>query len=262
MIAGSAGHNGTALFFGGIESNTCFLKGGFVDVQMLEIDKSFDDSGTRRTIFSRTSARITSGSVCMIMGKSGVGKSSLLNLISGIDLPDQGEIRVGDRCINTMTDTNRTLFRRRHIGFIFQFFNLIPVLTVLENVTLIAELDKTSRKTCRNRAQALLEQVGLWDRRFDFPETLSGGEQQRVAIVRALVNNPDLVLADEPTGNLDQETGKTIMEMISDLVRKQNKTLIMVTHSPDAAVWADQIFTVADRTLTPLKQVHSGETHG
>jgi putative ABC transport system ATP-binding protein len=233
-----------------------------VDVQLLEIDKSFDDSGTRRTIFSRTSARITSGSVCMIMGKSGVGKSSLLNLISGIDLPDQGEIRVGDRCINTMTDTNRTLFRRRHIGFIFQFFNLIPVLTVLENVTLIAELDKTSRKTCRNRAQALLEQVGLWDRRFDFPETLSGGEQQRVAIVRALVNNPDLVLADEPTGNLDQETGKTIMEMISDLVRKQNKTLIMVTHSPDAAVWADQIFTVADRTLTPLKQVHSGETHG
>lgn len=233
-----------------------------MDVQLLEIDKSFDDSGTRRTIFSRTSARITSGSVCMIMGKSGVGKSSLLNLISGIDLPDQGEIRVGDRCINTMTDTNRTLFRRRHIGFIFQFFNLIPVLTVLENVTLIAELDKTSRKTCRNRAQALLEQVGLWDRRFDFPETLSGGEQQRVAIVRALVNNPDLVLADEPTGNLDQETGKTIMEMISDLVRKQNKTLIMVTHSPDAAVWADQIFTVADRTLTPLKQVHSGETHG
>ncbi len=232
-----------------------------MDVQMLEIDKSFDDSGTRRTIFSRTSARITSGSVCMIMGKSGVGKSSLLNLISGIDLPDKGEIRVGGRCINTMTDTDRTLFRRRHIGFIFQFFNLIPVLTVLENVTLIAELDRTSKKICRHRAQSLLEQVGLWDRRSDFPETLSGGEQQRVAIVRALVNNPDLVLADEPTGNLDQEAGRTIMEMISDLVRKQNKTLIMVTHSPDAAVWADQIFTVADRTLTPLKQIHPEQTH-
>ncbi len=233
-----------------------------MDVQMLKIDKSFDDSGTRRTIFSRTSARFGSGSVCMIMGKSGVGKSSLLNLISGIDLPDKGEIRVGDRCINTMTDTDRTLFRRRHIGFIYQFFNLIPVLTVLENVTLIAELDRTPKKTCRNRAQALLEQVGLWDRRQDFPETLSGGEQQRVAIVRALVNDPDLVLADEPTGNLDQEAGRTIMEMISTLVRKQNKTLIMVTHSPDAAVWADQMFTVADRTLTPLKPMPSGQAHG
>lgn len=233
-----------------------------MDVQMLKIDKSFDDSGTRRTIFSRTSARFASGSVCMIMGKSGVGKSSLLNLISGIDLPDKGEIRVGDRCINTMTDTDRTLFRRRHIGFIYQFFNLIPVLTVLENVTLIAELDRTPKKTCRNRARALLEQVGLWDRRQDFPETLSGGEQQRVAIVRALVNDPDLVLADEPTGNLDQEAGRTIMEMISTLVRKQNKTLIMVTHSPDAAVWADQMFTVADRTLTPLKPMPSGQAHG
>lgn len=233
-----------------------------MDVQLLEIDKSFDDSGTRRTIFSRTSARFVSGSVCMIMGKSGVGKSSLLNLISGIDLPDKGKILVGNQCINTMTDTNRTLFRRRHIGFIYQFFNLIPVLTVLENVTLIAELDKTAKKTCLTRARALLEQVGLWDRAQDFPETLSGGEQQRVAIVRALVNDPDLVLADEPTGNLDQEAGRTIMEMISDLVRKQNKTLIMVTHSPDAAVWADQMFTVADRTLTPLKQTSSGQTHG
>jgi energy-coupling factor transporter ATP-binding protein EcfA2 len=128
----------------------------------------------------------------------------------------------------------------------------------MENVTLIAELDKTAKKTCLTRARALLEQVGLWDRAQDFPETLSGGEQQRVAIVRALVNDPDLVLADEPTGNLDQEAGRTIMEMISDLVRKQNKTLIMVTHSPDAAVWADQMFTVADRTLTPLKQTSSG----
>jgi putative ABC transport system ATP-binding protein len=220
---------------------------------MLEIDKSFDDSGTCRTIFHRASARFASGSFCIIVGKSGVGKSSLLNLISGIDLPDRGEIRVGDHCISAMTDTARTLFRRRHIGFIYQFFNLIPVLTVLENVTLIAELDKMPAKKSRSRARELLEQVGLWDRRNDFPETLSGGEQQRVASVRALVNDPDLVLADEPTGNLDQDTGKTILTMISDLVRTQNKTLIMVTHSPDAADWADRIYTVADGTLATME---------
>jgi putative ABC transport system ATP-binding protein len=108
-------------------------------------------------------------------------------------------------------------------------------------------------KKSRSRARELLEQVGLWDRRNDFPETLSGGEQQRVASVRALVNDPDLVLADEPTGNLDQDTGKTILTMISDLVRTQNKTLIMVTHSPDAADWADRIYTVADGTLATME---------
>jgi len=220
---------------------------------MLEIDKSFDDSGTRRTIFHQASARFNSGSFCVIVGKSGVGKSSLLNLISGIDLPDTGEIRVGKHCISAMTDTARTLFRRRHIGFIYQFFNLIPVLTVLENVSLIAELDKMPVKKSRARARNLLEQVGLWDRRNDFPETLSGGEQQRVAIVRALVNDPDLVLADEPTGNLDHDNGKTIMTMISDLVRTQEKTLIMVTHSPDAADWADQMYAVADGTLAAME---------
>jgi putative ABC transport system ATP-binding protein len=224
-----------------------------LDVQMLEIDKSFDDSGTRRTIFHQASARFNSGSFCVIVGKSGVGKSSLLNLISGIDLPDTGEIRVGAHCISAMTDTARTLFRRRHIGFIYQFFNLIPVLTVLENVSLIAELDKMPVKKSRARARNLLEQVGLWDRRNDFPETLSGGEQQRVAIVRALVNDPDLVLADEPTGNLDHDNGKTIMTMISDLVRTQEKTLIMVTHSPDAADWADQMYAVADGTLAAME---------
>lgn len=233
-----------------------------MDVQMLDIDKSFDDSGSRRTIFSKASARFLSGSICVIMGKSGVGKSSLLNLISGIDLPDKGQILVGDHCISAMSDTDRTLFRRRHIGFIYQFFNLIPVLTVLENVTLIAELDKMPRHTFLDRARSLLEQVGLWDRRQDFPETLSGGEQQRVAIVRALVNDPDLVLADEPTGNLDQETGRAIVEMISSLVRQQHKTLIMVTHSPDAAAWADQLFTVADQALTPMDEPRSGQIHG
>ncbi len=233
-----------------------------MDVQMLDIDKSFDDSGSRRTIFSRASARFLSGNISMIVGKSGVGKSSLLNLISGIDQPDKGRILVGDHCVSAMSDTDRTLFRRRHIGFVYQFFNLIPVLTVLENVTLIAELDKMPRHTILDRARSLLEQVGLWDRRQDFPETLSGGEQQRVAIVRALVNDPALVLADEPTGNLDQETGRTILEMISSLVRRQQKTLIMVTHSPDAAAWADQMFTVADQALTLMDDTSLGQAHG
>ncbi|NDY74443.1 ABC transporter ATP-binding protein [Desulfobacter hydrogenophilus] len=197
------------------------------------------------------SATLVAGKISVIVGKSGVGKSSLLNLISGIDLPDSGTIHVGDLCITDFDDSERTLFRRRRIGFIYQFFNLIPVLSVLENITLVAELDNTPKDIFLPRVMALLETVGLADRKNDFPDTLSGGEQQRVAIVRSLANDPDIILADEPTGNLDSETGLAVLEMITDLVKIHNKTLIMVTHSPEAMGFADHVYAVKDQLLVP-----------
>jgi putative ABC transport system ATP-binding protein len=220
-----------------------------LDIELSGIDKSYGDDRNKRVIFSHMDARFFSGGFFVIMGKSGVGKSSLLNLISGIDLPEKGQIQVGTSLVSRMNDTKRTCFRRKHIGFIYQFFNLIPVLTVFENVTLIGELDGMPRKTCSDRAHDLLDRVDLFDRRNDYPDTLSGGEQQRVAIVRSLVNDPEILLADEPTGNLDLETGRVILDMIANLASDGKKTLIMVTHSPEAAGYADQVFVVSGQTL-------------
>ncbi len=221
-----------------------------MDILLADIFKAYDDSGEQRVIFDRMTTMFPSGQFSVIMGKSGVGKSSLLNLISGIDLPDAGSITIGPNKVSQMDDTQRTIFRRQHIGFVYQFFNLIPVLTVLENVTLVAELDGKPRTRSKDSAVRLLEKVGLADRCSHYPDKLSGGEQQRVAIVRSLVNDPDIILADEPTGNLDQETGKIILDMITSLAREKGKTLIMVTHSPEAVAYADKVYTVAGHTLS------------
>ena len=220
-----------------------------MDISLNDIFKAYDDSGDQRIIFDGMTAVFPSGEFSVIMGKSGVGKSSLLNLISGIDLPDKGRITIGPHRVSEMNDTQRIIFRRQHIGFVYQSFNLIPVLTVLENVTLVAELDGVSRRIAREKAISLLDKVGLSDRCRRYPDNLSGGEQQRVAIVRSLVNDPDILLADEPTGNLDQETGNLVLEMLTDLAKNSGKTLIMVTHSPEAIAYADQVYVVADHTL-------------
>jgi putative ABC transport system ATP-binding protein len=172
-----------------------------------------------------------------------------LNLISGIDEPDSGQIWVDDRELSSLSERDRTLFRRARIGFVFQFYNLIPTLTVGENVSLPLELNRIPRPEARERARGLLEEVGLLDRWETFPEKLSGGEQQRVTLARALVHDPLLILADEPTGNLDEETGAQVIAMLTRLAREQNRTLLLVTHSAEAASHADRVLRLSHGQL-------------
>lgn len=197
-------------------------------------------------VLDRLNAEFTEGQLSIILGKSGSGKSTILNLISGIDTPDQGQILIGENNVGNMSDYERTLFRRHHIGFVFQFFNLIPTLTVLENVMLIQELDGAGNRQNREKALQILDQVGLADRREATPENLSGGEQQRTAIARALTHDPSIILADEPTGNLDHETGSAVMDLMLKLSRDLGKTLIMATHSTDITNVADAVFGIQD----------------
>ena len=214
-----------------------------------DLTKTYLEGGQSRTVLRNASARIGCGEYVAILGKSGSGKSTLLNLISGIDLADSGIICVNNTDMTALSERERTLFRRRHIGFIFQFFNLISTLTVLENVTLPGELSGQPLRDARQRAATLLEAVGLHDRLGTFPDRLSGGEQQRVAIARALINDPLLLLADEPTGNLDEETGAHVLALLDRLTRQAGKNMIMVTHSNDAAAYADRVFHLRDGKL-------------
>ena len=213
------------------------------------LSKGFQEGGQTRTVLRDAEAEFANGEFVAILGKSGSGKSTLLNLISGIDLVDGGDIWVNGQRLTALNERQRTLFRRLNIGFVFQFFNLIPTLTVWENVMLPLELAGVENGEAQRRAETLLEAVGLLDRRDTFPDRLSGGEQQRVAIARALVHDPLLVLADEPTGNLDEDTGQQVMALLDRLTRQQGKNLILVTHSHEAAAYADRTLTLRDGKL-------------
>jgi putative ABC transport system ATP-binding protein len=218
-------------------------------VRLESVSKSYREGDEERQVLAALTATFTRGEFIVILGPSGSGKSTLLNLVSGIDMPTGGEIIVDGVAINRLRDRERTLFRRDRVGFVFQFFNLIPTLTVLENVTLPQELAGRKRDEVERRGMALLERVGLADRRDTFPDKLSGGEQQRVAIARALAHDPLLVLADEPTGNLDEHTGELVLALLLDLTRDAGKTLIMATHSPEIVPYADRVFRVHDSQL-------------
>lgn len=214
-----------------------------------DLSKSYQEGDRTRVVLQNAHAEFAHGEFVAILGRSGSGKSTLLNLISGIDRIDNGRIWLNDQDLTAMDDRQRTLFRRRNIGFIFQFFNLIPTLTVLENVTLPLELNGVSQRAARDRAEPMLDAVGLLERTATFPDRLSGGEQQRVAIARALVHDPLLVLADEPTGNLDEETGQQILALLDRLTRQAGKNLIMVTHSVEAASYADRMLVLREGQL-------------
>lgn len=214
------------------------------DVVVSDLTKSFDEGGASRDVLRGVSFEVKSGELVAIVGRSGSGKSTLLNLIAGIDRPSRGSVRIGGRDISALNERDRTLFRRASVGFVFQFFNLLPTLTVEENVRLPLELGPGSRGAGREPARKLLQAVGLGDRAHDFPDHLSGGEQQRVAIARALVHAPALVLADEPTGALDAENGGRILELLVSLARHGGTTVLLVTHSADVARAADRTLVV------------------
>ena len=218
-------------------------------VQLENLTKSYTEGQTQRLILDNVTQSFNQGEFILLLGQSGSGKSTLLNLISGIDAPDDGDIVINGSAINRMSDHHRTLFRREHIGFVFQFFNLIPTLTVFENVTLAMQLKGGVSSEMEAQAAQMLERVGLGDRQGTFPDRLSGGEQQRVAILRALAHNPTLLLADEPTGNLDEATGQLIMELLLELTRQAGKTLIMATHNPELIPLADKVFRVTNGHL-------------
>lgn len=214
-----------------------------------KLSKSYREGESRRTIFADLNAAIAAGERVALLGRSGSGKSTLLNLISGIDQPDGGEVVIDGVALHRLSEHQRTLFRRHHIGFVFQFFNLIPTLTVLENLLLPLELLGLLDAEAQTQARQLLAEVGLADRCASFPDRLSGGEQQRIAIARALIHRPKLLLADEPTGNLDADTGGQVLDLLDRLLQESGGTLIMVTHSAEIARRADRVLTIADGRL-------------
>jgi putative ABC transport system ATP-binding protein len=213
------------------------------------LTKSYREADKDHVILSGADATLDRGEMAALLGPSGSGKSTLLNLVSGIDIPDAGSVRVNGVPLTEISERERTLFRRRHIGFIFQFFNLLPTLTVEENLLLPLELAGRIDASERERAEALLEEVGLDGRGNTYPDRLSGGEQQRVAVARALVHGPALVLADEPTGNLDSKTGARILGLLRRLSLEREVTLLVVTHSMEVARAADRVLRIEDGLL-------------
>lgn len=226
-------------------------------IRLENLSKTYLEGSQERVVLRNARATFKTGEFAAILGKSGSGKSTLLNLISGIDLADSGSIWLNGKNLTALDERQRTLYRRHHIGFIFQFFNLIPTLNVMENIILPAELSNQTPKAARQRAEELLLAVGLVDRAATFPDRLSGGEQQRVAIARALVNDPLLLLADEPTGNLDEETGRQVLTLLDKLTRQAGKNMIMVTHNQEAATYADRILILKEGKLLEKENVYS-----
>ncbi|MEI8374516.1 MAG: ABC transporter ATP-binding protein [Planctomycetota bacterium] len=190
--------------------------------------------------------KVERGEFLAIMGPSGSGKSTMLHLLGGVESPSGGQILLEDKDLSLLSDAQRTIIRRQQIGFIFQLFNLLPTLSAEENVALPLELDRVTSSDVRRRTQSALELVGMLHRRAHLPGTLSGGEQQRVAIARALVIEPTLLLADEPTGNLDSANGHLVTALLRKLVNERRQTIVMVTHDHGVAAQADRIICLRD----------------
>jgi len=227
-------------------------------IVLRSVAKSYREGERERVVFRALDAEFARGETAAIVGPSGSGKSTLLSLMSGIDVPDAGEVRVDGVSLTGLGERERTLFRRRAIGFVFQFFNLIPTLNVEENLLLPLELLALERAAARARVRRLLAAVGLADRAASFPDRLSGGEQQRVAVARALVHEPALVLADEPTGNLDSDTGRSILDLLAALTGDGGRTLVLATHSAAAAAYADRVLSLEGGALRARPESGTG----
>lgn len=204
------------------------------------VNKTYHQGGMARPVLRSTSLTIAKGEFVAIQGPSGSGKSTLLNLIAGLDIVDSGSIEIDGRELSALSERQRTLLRRRDIGFVFQFFSLISTLTVTENIAISLELNHLEMEQ-ESRVAELLDLVGLKDRKFSYPDQLSGGEQQRVAVARAIAHRPAVILADEPTGNLDLENEAVVLDLLSGLQQQYEATLLVATHSSDVAARADRV---------------------
>jgi len=219
-------------------------------VHLERLSRSFREGDRQRHVLRELDLDIAAGEIVALRGRSGSGKSTLLNLVSGIDVADSGVIEVAGKDLVNMRERDRTLFRRAHIGFVYQAFNLVPTLSVADNVRLVLELNGASRAAADKRVAALLDIVNLADRGNSFPDVLSGGEQQRVAIARAIAHEPALLLADEPTGNLDGNTAADVLKLLFAVVRKVSGTMIIATHSAEVAARCDRTLELRDGRLS------------
>lgn len=211
------------------------------------LTKSYGKGEAKVDAIKNINLSINKGEFVAIVGPSGSGKSTLLHLLGGVDKPTSGKVYINDVDIYNLKEKDLSIFRRRNVGLIYQFYNLIPVLSVKENILLPAELD--NRKIDKDYLDDLLKTLGLKERANHLTNELSGGQQQRTSIGRALINRPSIVLADEPTGNLDSKNSKEVLELLKLSVRKYNQTLIMITHDPSIALQADRVITIEDGTI-------------
>ena len=220
--------------------------GSRVAVETVGLNKVYGNGPTAVRALRDVSLEFVQGEFAAIMGPSGSGKSTLLHILGALDKPTSGRVTVGGADLSGLSDRKLTLLRRKRMGFVFQFYNLIPTLSAEENVLLPALIAGERANKYSKRLEELLDLVGLLERRTHRPDELSGGEQQRVAIARALIRNPDIILADEPTGNLDSKTGAGVLELLRESAARYEQTILMVTHDPRAASWADRAIFLSD----------------
>jgi putative ABC transport system ATP-binding protein len=214
-------------------------------VKVKNLAMTYDTGGTKVSALRGIDLTINRGEFVAVIGPSGCGKSTLLNLLAGLDRPTSGEIWIGDERINGLSESKLALLRRKKIGYVFQFFNLIPSISVIENIELPLKLVRRSHRETENRAEKLLQELGIDSKRDTSPALLSGGQQQRVALARAMANHPDIVLADEPTGNLDSVAAHEVLQLLH-AARGKGQTILVVTHDSRVAQAADRVITMKD----------------
>ena len=217
----------------------------FLEAQGLS--KTYRNAEVPVSVFENLTMSVQTGEMLAVVGPSGIGKSTLLHLLGGLDRPDRGKIVVADRELTTMTNDELARWRNRSVGFVFQFHHLLPEFSAVENVAMPGWIGRVDREEALHRASSLLSELGLDSRARHFPNQLSGGEQQRVAIARALLTNPQVFLADEPTGNLDLETSERVFDLMRECHRKRGLTSVIVTHNPELASRCDRIFEMKQR---------------
>jgi putative ABC transport system ATP-binding protein len=218
-------------------------------IRLENVSKTYDGAGGRVAALSGVSLRVAQGEFVALMGPSGCGKSTLLHLVAGVDVPTAGEVWVEGQALSRLSDGALSRFRRDRVGIVYQFFNLLPTMTAWENVALPALLAGASAAVARRRAEEQLRSVGLDHRARHWPHELAGGELQRVAVARALVNGPAILLADEPTGNLDSKAGRDVLDLLARLNAARGVTILLATHSHEAAAFAGRIVRLQDGTL-------------